>query len=196
MRLAIPPAILTLTAALALGCSGQVAQVGGPATGSGVVVSVSPKSASVLVGASASFTATVSGTTGGQSTLVTWSVQESGGGTVDGSGHYTAPSSAGSYHVVATSVAASSKSDVALAVVSAPSSINTTGLIPPDRVTVWKPGVPGGIPSYSNVFATIDASTYGNGTTDASGAINSALASAGAAASAAQPQVVVLPAGT
>jgi hypothetical protein len=98
--------------------------------------------------------------------------------------------------VVATSLADSSKSDVALAVVSVPSSTGTTGLIPQDRVTVWAPGVPGGIPSYSNVFATIDASTYGNGTTDAAGAINSALASAGAAASAAQPQVVVLPAGT
>jgi hypothetical protein len=80
--------------------------------------------------------------------------------------------------------------------VSVPSSIDTTGLIPPDRVTVWAPGVPGGVPSYSSIFATIDASTYGNGSTDASGAINSALASAGAAASAAQPKVVVLPAGT
>jgi len=75
-------------------------------------------------------------------------------------------------------------------------SVDTTGLIPQDRVTVWTPGVPGGIPSYSNIFATIDAATYGNGTTDASGAINSAIASAGAVATAAQPRVVLLPAGT
>src|SRR5262245_45582908 len=199
-----------VAAAVALGCSGAVGengqdggsvvgengQDGGSVAVSGVVVSVSPKSASLLVGASTSYTATVTGTTSGQSTAVTWSVQESGGGTVDGSGRYTAPGSAGTYHVVATSVADPTKSGTAQVVVSVPSSIDTTGLIPPDRVTVWKPGVPGGIPSYSHVFATIDASTYGNGTTDATAAINSALASAGAAASAASPQVVMLPAGT
>jgi len=77
-----------------------------------------------------------------------------------------------------------------------PSSIDTTGLIPADRVTVWNPGVPGGIPSYSTVFATIDAATFGNGTTDATSAINSALAAAGAAASATNPKVVFLPPGT
>src|SRR5262249_21764428 len=79
---------------------------------------------------------------------------------------------------------------------SVPSSIDTTGLIPADRVTVWNPGVPGGIRSYSTVFATIDAATFGNGTTDATSAINSALAAAGAAASATNPKVVFLPPGT
>src|SRR5215470_1620338 len=65
-----------------------------------------------------------------------------------------------------------------------PPSIDTTGLIPQDRMTVWTPGVPGGIPSYSHIFAVIDASTFGNGTTNASGAINTAIASARAVASA------------
>src|SRR5262249_154480 len=51
------------------------------------------------------FSAMVTGTVAGQSTAVTWSVQEAGGGTVDGSGHYTAPASAGTFHVIATSVA-------------------------------------------------------------------------------------------
>lgn len=77
-----------------------------------------------------------------------------------------------------------------------PSSIDPTGLVAADRVTVWAPGVPGGIPSYTKVFTTLDAATYGNGSTDATSAINSALQAAGAAASASSPQVVLLPAGT
>ena len=68
-------------------------------------VSISPGTGSTTVGGTLTFTATVSGTGAGQSTAVTWSLQESGGGTVDGSGHDTAPSSGGTFHVVATSVA-------------------------------------------------------------------------------------------
>ncbi|HEX9487763.1 MAG TPA: glycosyl hydrolase family 28-related protein, partial [Gemmatimonadales bacterium] len=66
----------------------------------------------------------------------------------------------------------------------------TKGLIPPERITVWNPGVPGGIPVRTTVCATISASTYGNGTTDAAAAINSALAACPSG------QVVMLPAGT
>jgi len=69
-------------------------------------------------------------------------------------------------------------------------------LIPPDRVTVWQPGIPGGVPAVKTVFATIDAATYGNGTTDATAAINAAIAAAGTVATAANPQVVYLPPGT
>ena len=161
-----------------------------------IAVSISPQAASLQTSGSVTFTATVTGTMNGQSTDVFWSVSEADGGTVDSSGNYTAPATQGTYHVVATSVADTSKSDTAQVVVSAPSSTDSTGLIPQDRVTVWNPGVPGGIPWYSNIFTTIDASTYGTGTTEASGAINSAIAAAGAVASAAQPQVVLLPAGT
>src|SRR5437763_986212 len=66
-----------------------------------------------------SVTAAVTGTTGNQSTAVTWSVQESGGGTVDAQGHYVAPSSTGTYHVIATSVADASKKDTATVSVTA-----------------------------------------------------------------------------
>ena len=203
LRISLP--VLLFTAALVPGCSGSVGDNGNsvvpppPGDGGvdgGVAVAVAPKSASVLVGASTAFTASVTGTTAGQSTGVTWSVQESGGGTVDSNGQYTAPASAGSFHVVATSVADTSKSASGLAVVSVPSSTDTTGLIPQDRVTVWVPGVPGGVPTYSTISATIDAATYGNGTTDAAGAINSALTTAGASANASSPKVVMLPAGT
>ena len=49
--------------------------------------------------------------------------------------------------------------------------------LPPDRLTTWIPGMMavGGIPSRTAIFRTIQASTYGNGTIEASGAIQAAL---------------------
>ena len=66
-----------------------------------VVVAVVPRSASVFAGGTEAFTATV---TGSANTAVTWSVVEgSAGGSVAASGLYTAPSAAGTYHLLATS---------------------------------------------------------------------------------------------
>jgi hypothetical protein len=63
-------------------------------------------------------------------------------------------------------------------------------ILPADRTTVWKPGVPGGIPPRTTVCARLEASTYGNGVLEASAAIQSAL-------DACPPdQVVMLSAGT
>ncbi|MGE5048038.1 MAG: hypothetical protein ACM3PC_05695, partial [Deltaproteobacteria bacterium] len=70
-----------------------------------IAVSVSPRTAATTTGRALTFVATLTGTTPGQSTAVTWSVQEAGGGTVDSAGRYTAPAAAGTFHVVATSVA-------------------------------------------------------------------------------------------
>jgi hypothetical protein len=72
----------------------------------------------LLVGTPFSFTATVTGT---PTTSVTWSVQEGmTGGSVTGSGVYTAPATAGVYHVLATStVMPSSFASVAVPVNSA-----------------------------------------------------------------------------
>jgi Pectate lyase superfamily protein len=74
--------------------------------------------------------------------------------------------------------------------------IPTANLLPPDRVIDWsragviqKDGTKG-IPSLTTVCATVDASTYGNGTTDASPAIQKAVDGCPAG------QVVFLPAGT
>jgi hypothetical protein len=76
-----------------------------------VVVAVSPKVASVSEGAAETFTATVTGST---NTNVTWSVEEgASGGSVTSTGVYTAPSTAGTYHVVATSAADNSTSAAA-----------------------------------------------------------------------------------
>jgi hypothetical protein len=66
-------------------------------------VLVSPATAAVAGCTTQTFSATVSGAAG---TAVTWTVAEgSAGGTVSAAGVYTAPSTAGTYHVVATSVA-------------------------------------------------------------------------------------------
>lgn len=67
-----------------------------------------------------------------------------------------------------------------------------TEIIPDDRRVEWTGniGIPGGIPERSTVCATVDASTYGDGTTDATAAIQSALDNCP------DDQVVLLPAGT
>jgi hypothetical protein len=83
-----------------------------------VQVVVLPHTADVFTGAKANFTAVV---TGANDTTVTWSVQEgSAGGSVTSGGLYSAPAAPGSFHVVATSNADSTKSDSATITVSTP----------------------------------------------------------------------------
>ena len=72
-------------------------------------VSVSPATATLSTGAVQTFASTVEGGGG-----VTWSVKEGTvGGAITAMGIYTAPSQAGTYHVVATAVADSSESATA-----------------------------------------------------------------------------------
>ncbi len=134
----------------------------------GISVTISPKVAFVATAGSVTFAATVNGATTGQSTAVTWSVQEAGGGSVDSSGQYTAPAAAGTYHVVATSVADPSRSDTATV------TANATTLIAADRVTVWNPGLNsvGGIPNRTTICKTLSPK---GGTLDDTAAIQSAL---------------------
>lgn len=71
------------------------------------------------------------------------------------------------------------------------SSVQAASPIPEGRRIDWSnTGVPGGIPNRTTIFATIDADTYGNGTTDAGSVINAASAECPA------DQVVYLPRGT
>ncbi len=79
-----------------------------------VSITVNPSSTTLDQGATQPFTATVTGST---NTAVTWSVQEAGGGSVTAAGLYTAPNTAGTFHVVATSQADASKSAVAIVTV-------------------------------------------------------------------------------
>lgn len=88
-----------------------------------VSVSLSPVSASLLTGGTQQFTATVSNAS---NTGVTWTAT---GGSISGSGFYTAPSSAGSFTVTATSVADTTKSASATITVSVP--VVAVGLTPP-----------------------------------------------------------------
>ena len=69
-------------------------------------------------------------------------------------------------------------------------------LVSPDRLTRWNPGLPGGIPVFTAIFATVDPAVYGKGTVDATASINGAIKGAGAVATADRPQVIYLPAGT
>lgn len=48
-------------------------------------------------------------------------------------------------------------------------------IVPPGRLTAWNPGIPGGIPTRTTVCVTVDASTYGNGTSDATAGIQAAI---------------------
>src|SRR6267142_135611 len=148
-----------------------------------ISVAVTPSLTSTTPGGTVTFQATVTGTTAGQSTAVTWLV--AGGGTIDQTGVYVAPATAGTYTVVATSVADPTKTGIATVNVGTSSNI-----IAPDRRTSWSPGIPGGIPGRTTLCATLNAATYGNGTTDATSAIQAAINGCP------EGQVVYLPAGT
>ena len=94
-----------------------------------VAVAISPKTATVAAGGTRAFTATVTGTS---NTAVTWSVQEASGcGSVTQAGVYTAPAAGATCHVVATSVADATKSDVATVTVTAPPPPVTVAIAPP-----------------------------------------------------------------
>jgi hypothetical protein len=75
-----------------------------------VSVAISPSQLALFTGGQQQFSATVTGAT---DTAVAWSVQESGGGTIDANGNYTAPANPGSYHIVATSHADPTKTSTA-----------------------------------------------------------------------------------
>jgi hypothetical protein len=83
-----------------------------------VIVALTPTTASVAPGGTVQFTATV---TGSSDVGLTWSVQEgAAGGSVSSTGLYTAPATAGTFHVVATSNADPSKTSVAVVTVTPP----------------------------------------------------------------------------
>ena len=86
----------------------------------GATVSVTPATTQALAGGTAQFQATVTGPT---NTAVTWSVQEGmTGGTIGSMGQYTAPETAGTYHVVATSQADPAATGTATVTVTVPPS--------------------------------------------------------------------------
>jgi len=115
-----------------VGCGGGG---GGGGGGSGVTISISPTATTLGRGGVQPFFARVTGTT---NTVVTWSVQEAGGGTIAGNGVYTAPNAAGTYHVRCASVADPSK--VATATVTVSDSTGFTVEISPATASVTTGG--------------------------------------------------------
>lgn len=123
----------------------EMAVDAGSTPASGVGVTVSPSAVSVAASGSVQLTAAVTGST---NTSVSWAVQEgAAGGAVGSTGLYTAPSTPGTYHVVATSVADPSKSGAA-------------------TVSVGSPGVTVAAPNGSDDTAALNAAiTAANGGT-------------------------------
>ena len=149
-----------------------------------VAIAIAPSAASVLAGATQQFTASVTGTT---NTSAIWTIQEgAAGGAITSTGLYTAPSTAGTYHVVATSQVDSTKSAVATVAVS---TVAASPLIPVARRTTWAPGVPGGIPRLVQLHGPVDRGARFQPSTDRTN-IQNAIAAAGAVATAESPRVV------
>jgi hypothetical protein len=122
-------------------------------------------------------------------TSVTWSVSESGGGSVSASGLYTAPSTAGTYHVVAKSNADQTKTATATLTVNAgsatdpiPTAVGTGSRHNPQSITT----VTGAGPMPSTTGAPV-AACAGNGTTDDTTCLQNAI---NAAASAGKPLLI------
>jgi hypothetical protein len=156
-RAVLPRSVAVLALAVGSACGGTITSPSAT-----IVIVVTPSAAQVVPGGSVDFAAAVSGSA---DIRVAWSVQEANGGTVDASGHYTAPASPGTFHVVATSVADPTRIATAAVVVSS-SGGGSTDIVPADRRTVWNPGIPGdgqlglplgpdGIPKRTTVCATL-----------------------------------------
>ena len=106
------------------GCGGSSTSSSPPPSLIGVAVT--PNSVTVLRDATQAFTVKVSGTT---NTAVTWSVEESTGGTIDPAGLYTPPQNgAGTFHVTAHVTATSQANSAAIGV--------ATVIVPTPQVTV------------------------------------------------------------
>src|SRR5258708_1054929 len=110
-------AVIDLFGAAACGADHSTVPGSTPPPPSPISITVSPATATLQAGYTQALTATVSGTA---ETGVTWAVTEGPvGGSVSSSGLYTAPAQAGTFHVVATSVADSTTSATATLTVQA-----------------------------------------------------------------------------
>lgn len=128
-----------------------------------VSISISPATATVKAGTSQTFTASVTGT---KNTAVTWAVTEASGGSVTSAGIYTAPATAGTYHVTATSVADKKKSaSAAITVTPLEKAMVRVFHASPDapKVNLWvKDAVAASALDYqkSTGYLTLDEGTY------------------------------------
>lgn len=103
-----------------------------PVTSVGTVC-ISPLHASVDANATRAFSANVIGT---NDQSVTWNVVEENGGSITSSGVYTAPATAGTYHVKATSTADTTRSATAAIAVSAGNFVHMISTAPGEYAVV------------------------------------------------------------
>lgn len=96
-------------------------------------VTVSPSTVQLSVGGTVQLTGSVTGPT---DKSLAWSVQETNGGTVTAAGLYTAPAAAGTFHVIATSVANPSKSAAVTASITSTPTSQITIAVSPASATV------------------------------------------------------------
>jgi hypothetical protein len=120
-----------------------------------VALTLAPPSATLNAGQKQTFVANVSGSS---NAAVTWAVVEPGGGLVDASGTYTAPSALGVYHVKATASADTTVSATATVTVTATPQIAVT--IAPGRVTLDEGGTQSFTTTVSNPGGGSTAATY------------------------------------
>jgi Galactose oxidase, central domain/Bacterial Ig-like domain (group 2) len=116
------PSVIALVIAAMIGvwgCGGSSTPSSTPTPPPPLIsVTVTPDSVTVLRDATQTFTAHVAGTI---NTAVTWSVEQSSGGTIDSAGLYTPPQNgAGTYNVIATSRANPSATGTAAVLVPLP----------------------------------------------------------------------------
>jgi hypothetical protein len=103
-------AVLLIASMVITSCGGTSQSVAPTKAASNITVQTSTPKSVVDQGESIQLAATISGT---NSQLVTWSITEgSAGGTISAQGLYTAPAASGSFHIVATSQADTSKTSV------------------------------------------------------------------------------------
>ncbi len=127
-----------------------------------IVVTITPATGAADACRTATFSATVTGTS---NTAVTWSVQEGvAGGTISSTGVYTAPSVAGTYHVVATS-AASPASSANVPVVVADRVLSV--VVSPQTIQV----PPGGTAQFTATVTTTCGAVVATSTIDSAGQI-------------------------
>jgi hypothetical protein len=137
-----------------------------PVTTTGI--SVSPTSASVTTSGSTTFEATV---TGSSNTAVTWSVVDTGGGNISSSGVYTAPSTAGTYHIKATSVADTTKSASATVTVTSSQPFPIGTWVGPHNIIIRVNALVYTMGSYNLYSGSVSYPAFGGGIVTSTGAI-------------------------
>ncbi len=128
----------------------------GSATSSATTVTVNPTTATLVPSGTTSFIATVANA---PNTTVTWTVTEPGGGTftLDGSNYaaYTAPSTPGTYHLVARSAFDPSRTATATITVSVPPPVPTVATRTRLNILSYVPPATAGGPTTMNFQASV-----------------------------------------